>query len=460
MKEASRAVSLTFILPALLLLVPLAATAHPMGTFSINHYAAITLSVDTISIRYLIDFAEVPSVSLLPQLDPDGNQRITREEKEAFLDSIAPALEGNIDLDLNGIALPRERIFRNVNIVEGEGGLGTVVIGLEWVAPIVDSLQNTMQLAHYRDRNHTDRIGWKEIRVDTKGTTLLRCSVDPGDPTDALTHYPEEYNDDPPSEMEARIYFGSGEPPPPQATIEGRDEGERFTSLIRVGDSPRLMMGALAIALFLGALHALEPGHGKTLVAAYLVGSRGTIPQAMLLGLVVTATHTLSVYLLGAITLYASQSFVPEKIFPWLSFVSGLLVLGIGLALLRRTLLLFRNPPPQTDDHHHHPVAGEKRSLASLLALGITGGIVPCPSALVVLLAAVSLGRIGFGLALIVAFSAGLALVLIAIGILFVAARPLLERSLPGPGAFRWLRLLSAAAVALIGLGMLIRFVV
>lgn len=457
---------------AVLLSLPAAACAHPMGTFSINHYAAITAATDTLSIRYLIDFAEVPSVSLLPLLDPDDDDRITPGEKRAFLDSLAPAIEEGIELSVNGVPLPLERGFRNVHVIEGEGGLGTVVIGLDWIAPIADSLRTTMLLAEYRDNNYPHRTGWKEIRIDTKGTTLLRCSVDPGDPTDGLTRYPEQYTDDPPDEIEARFYFGAGEPPAPPAALERHGEEDRFSSLIRVGESPRLMLGALALALLLGAIHALEPGHGKTLVAAYLVGSRGTIAQAILLGLVVTITHTLSVFILGAITLYASRSFVPEQIFPWLSFFSGLLVLIIGLSLLRRTIGLFRRPGHSHghgghDDHdhdhhhhhghHHHAPAGERTSLASLLTLGITGGIVPCPSALVVLLAAVSLGRVGFGLALIVAFSAGLALVLVAIGTLFVVARPLLERSLPRLGAFRWLRLLSSSAIVLIGLAILIR---
>jgi len=445
------------------LLLPAAAAAHPMGTFSINHYAAITATPESLGVRYLVDFAEVPSTQLLRALDADGDNRVTPAEKDAFLDSLAPVLESNIELRVNGVPVPLARTFRNVHLLEGEGGLSTVVVGLQWAAALADSLRTALILAEYADRNYEGRMGWKEIRIDTRGTTLLRCTVDPGDPTEGLTKYPEEYAGDPPQETEARFYYGEGEPPP-TALEERPGKKNALASLIRTGESPRLLAGALLIALLLGAVHALEPGHGKTLVAAYLVGSRGTVPQAVLLGLVVTATHTLSVFVLGALTLYASRSFVPEKVYSWLALLSGLLVLVIGMVLLRGALRLFTGVPPHSHGHphphpHHHPHAdpGKRPSLASLFALGVTGGLVPCPSALVVLLAAVSLGRIGFGLALIVAFSIGLALVLVAIGTLFVVARPLVERATPGPAAYRWLRLLSAAAITLIGIGMTLR---
>ena len=202
-----------------------------------------------------------------------------------------------------------------------------------------------------------------------------------------------------------------------------------FTELIATENlGLGIILIALGVAVGLGAFHALEPGHGKTLVAAYLVGSRGTVQHAFLLGLIVTAAHTAGVYLLGAVTLYASQYIVPERLYPWLGVVSGVLIAGLGAVLLVRRYLgkdglsnhhhhhhhhLDHSHSPDDHDHHHHHHRGDGHShdhghahgdhdvdrqvsFRELLTLGISGGIVPCPAALVVLLSAVSMQRIGF----------------------------------------------------------------
>jgi ABC-type nickel/cobalt efflux system permease component RcnA len=265
-----------------------------------------------------------------------------------------------------------------------------------------------------------------------------------------------------------------------------------------------IVLAAALVAAGLGALHALEPGHGKTVVAAYLVGTRGTAWHAVVLGLAVTLSHTAGVYLLGAIVLYASSCVVPERVYPWLAVSSGLLIAAVGIALLHQRLhgahhdhahagdagsvahplgdaVLHGPAPPHR--HHDAPAHGHSHqdghgytrshglahahgpggvhvhtvsstvSLGSLIALGLSGGIVPCPAALVVLLSAVSLNRAAFGLLLIVAFSAGLAAVLIAIGLLMVHARRLVARvDTGGVWLTRWLPLTSAAVVTLLGM--------
>jgi ABC-type nickel/cobalt efflux system permease component RcnA len=249
---------------------------------------------------------------------------------------------------------------------------------------------------------------------------------------------------------------------------------------------PGMILFALAVAASLGAFHALEPGHGKTVVAAYLVGARGTVWHAVLLGLVVTAAHTAGVYLLGGVTLYASRYVVPERLYPWLGAVSGLLIVALGANLLYRRLRSGRlaahghthgpghaDPPSHAghehghaghhhehgDDHghgHHHHLPEGPVSLRALVALGVSGGIVPCPAALVVLLGAAASRQIGLGLLLIVAFSVGLAAVLIAIGLLVVYARRLVARfdrtGVEGPLVHRWLPLASATVMTVAGL--------
>jgi ABC-type nickel/cobalt efflux system permease component RcnA len=266
--------------------------------------------------------------------------------------------------------------------------------------------------------------------------------------------------------------------------------------------SVAIVLAAALVAAGLGALHALEPGHGKTVVAAYLVGTRGTAWHAVVLGLAVTLSHTAGVYLLGALVLYASSYVVPERLYPWLAVSSGLLIAGVGIALLRQRLHGAHHDHAHVGDagsvahplgagvshgpahrHHHHdapahdhqdghgytrfhglahahgPGAVHVRTVpstvspGSLIALGLSGGIVPCPAALVVLLSAVSLNRAAFGLLLIVAFSAGLAAVLIAIGLFVVHARRLVARIDAGSvWLTRWLPLTSAAVVTLLGM--------
>lgn len=271
----------------------------------------------------------------------------------------------------------------------------------------------------------------------------------------------------------------------PVGAVAAEDgETDALSDMLRSEElSLGLIAGALALALFLGAAHGLEPGHGKTIVAAYLVGSRGTVGNALFLGGVVTLTHTMSVILLGLVALFASQYVLPEQIFPYLGTASGLLIIGLGTWLLVNHLRRqgYGHSHSHGEHHqghtheeeHHHDHSHEehhhghhdhghsheipsKVTLGSLLTLGISGGIVPCPGALVILLLAVALHRIAFGLVLLVAFSVGLASILIAIGVLIVKARPLVER-FSGDG--RWIqRLPIASAVVIIAVGCAITF--
>jgi high-affinity nickel-transport protein len=272
---------------------------------------------------------------------------------------------------------------------------------------------------------------------------------------------------------------------PPTISLHANQQAtprNRFTELVSARNlSFWFLFTAALIAAGLGALHALEPGHGKTIVAAYLVGSEGTARHAVFLGLIVTAAHTAGVYLLGAVTLYASKYIVPERLYPWLGMISG-----ITIAVLA-CYLMIRAWTGEASDHNHETGAGhshwlaswgtrrsaehtdcqgreygssqlrpaaKKVSLTQLLTLGITGGIIPCPAALVVLLGAFSLHRVGLGLFLIVAFSLGLAAVLIGIGLLMVYARQFIARwKSDGPVMRRWLPVASAGFMMTLGLG-------
>ncbi|MYA99769.1 hypothetical protein F4X90_08820 [Candidatus Poribacteria bacterium] len=312
---------------------------------------------------------------------------------------------------------------------------------------------------------------------------------------------------------------------------EGHEHsGDRIKELVNQPLTLQLAIVALVVSFVLGGLHALTPGHGKAIVAAYLVGSKGRVIDAVFLGVVVTITHTFSVIVLGIVMLVA-QGFAPENIVPWLSLFSGVLIVGIGAWLLTRNMKQYysgsvhsqahghQHPHPHehshdhdhphaddhdhghdhshdhshdddhdhehphTDDHDHghdpahehshdddhghsqdqglthshggrahsHAVPSERTGFWGLLSLGISGGIVPCVDALIGLLFAISLGKLVWGLIILCAFSLGLAAVLVAIGILMVMAKPVIER-FTGEGI--WLQrlpMISAAVVILLG---------
>jgi len=224
------------------------------------------------------------------------------------------------------------------------------------------------------------------------------------------------------------------------------------------------LLAGMAVAFALGAVHALSPGHGKTIVAAYLVGTRGTPKHAAFLGFMVTFTHTVSVFFLGLVTLYLSRFVLPEKITPVLGAISGISIVWIGASLLVKRILSVRRPPapasnPLVHDHgdgHVHTHIPDEVSMAGLVALGASGGLVSCPTALVLLLSSVALDRITLGLTLLVAFSAGLAVVLTAVGLIVLYAKHLLpdsERTARSK-AFRYLPVASAAVIVCVGLTM------
>jgi ABC-type nickel/cobalt efflux system permease component RcnA len=330
----------------------------------------------------------------------------------------------------------------------GAAGLRTTRLEVILAGPVLHG----RVFVSYHDNNYRDRIGWKEIVV---GRTTPSASHE-------LRAYPKDLLQSPLDVTSA----GASLAPSPGPGIAPKLSGSRaleapdrvadsnFASLVgRSHLSALVILASLAVALFWGAAHALSPGHGKTIVTAYLVGQRGTARHAALLGLVVTVTHTIGVFALGLVTLALSQLIVPETLYPWLNLVSGLLVVGIGATVLRARLRRHRH----RHDHHHHDHPAP--SLRSLLAVGVSGGLLPCPSALVVLLAAVSLHRIAFGLVLILAFSAGLAATITGIGLVAVLARNTFRRvSLEG----RLVRLLPAASAFVIlaaGLAMTVKAV-
>jgi ABC-type nickel/cobalt efflux system permease component RcnA len=480
-----------------------------MGNFSINHYARIKIDKKSIEIRYLIDMAEIPTFQEIRQFgitppadDPAGSSYLTRQDQ---------LLKEGISLESDGQSVRLDTISSQLAFADGAGGLPTMKIGFVFRGQL-DATARAHKLS-YIDDNFPGRAGWKEIVVVGDGVTILDSSASGTDRSQELNNYSSDVLNSPPQQLSALVGYRTSlsEPAPPR---QHRSSGEiaaaaiassqlshaqsspatstvaprpresqanntprsRFTELISTRSklSFWVLFSAALIAAGLGALHALEPGHGKTIVAAYLVGSRGTARHAVLLGMVVTAAHTAGVYLLGALTLYASRYIVPDQLYPWLGAISGLSVTVLGILIFLRHragaagehshaagerhshwfLAMFKQAEPNQAKPPEPKTIERALSLRELCMLGITGGIVPCPAALVVLLSAFSLHRIGFGLFLITAFSFGLAAVLVIVGLTMVYAKHAVSsRVRAGNTALRCLPLLSSAFMVVLGVG-------
>lgn len=243
----------------------------------------------------------------------------------------------------------------------------------------------------------------------------------------------------------------------------------------------------LAISSFgLGALHALEPGHGKTVVGAYLIGSKGRVSDAVLLGIVVTLSHSGSVILLGVLSIIAAEFFVPETVEKVLAIVSGLLIIVVGGWMINVRIRQARDgihthhhdhnhdhTHEHECDHNHHDdhdhchhshipdlAPGERPTLWQLITLGVSGGIVPCHSALAVLLAAISFGNFTKGLALVIIHSIGMASVLVTIGIMMVKAADFAGKYVSESKWTKRVPVISAVLITLIGVGLTIKAIV
>ena len=431
---------------ALVLSVVGTAAAHPLGNFTINHFVRLQVGTERIGVHYVVDMAEIPTFQELQAMGTRGEDPPSEASLREYAATAVAGYAAGIVLTVNGTQIPIHPVAQHATIVPGSGGLPTLRLEADLAGTISVDTRSVHRL-RFDDANHRERIGWHElVVVPAAGTSVFDSSAFGSAVTDELRAYPQDLLTTPLDERGAEMSFVRGAAPADAAALHTRDghpvapARDRLVELITIPDlTPGTALLALLIAALLGGLHALSPGHGKTVVGAYLVGSRGTARHAAFLGLTVTITHTLGVFALGLVTLFASQYIVPEHVFPILSCLSGAIVLLMGFGLfvnrLRHAL------GGQAAGHHHHThshghdaghahshshlppdVDGAVISWRSLLALGVSGGILPCPSALVVLLSAIALHRVGFGLLLIVAFSIGLASVLTAVGLAFVHA--------------------------------------
>ena len=426
----------------LLIALPATVSAHPLGNFTINHFARVTVATHEIRVLYVVDMAEIPTVSERQRIDTDDNGVLTSAETDAYLDDAARQLVAGLELRIDGARMPlREGREPRIGFVAGQAGLWTLRLELELVADLApDSTEATVGGA-FTDATFADRIGWREIVVVGSGVTMLDSSVPSASISDELRSYPDEGLEDPIDIREAvfRARLTSqtdpGLPAPAAGTGVPNGNQDPLAGLLANGGSGALSaMLAVLVSLGLGAAHAASPGHGKTLVAAYLIGTRGTPRQALTLGLTVAVTHTIGVFVLGGVVLGASELLVPERVVEWLAIAAGVIVVGMGISLTVRALLARRSRPHPHghrhghDHHHDHPHNATRVSGRSVAMIGLAGGLVPSASALIVLLVAVSQGQLALGIVLIATFGAGMALALGAVGLAVVVARRRVER--------------------------------
>ena len=335
---------------ALACALPATAEAHPLGNFSVNHLTTVAVSADRVELRYVLDEAEIPTFQARGV--PDA-ELLARKQAE---------VRRRLVLTVDGRDVPLAPAGRaTLTHPAGQGGLDTTRVEI----PLAATVRDPRDVA-VRDGTFPGRVGWKAIVAEPGRGTAVRSSVPAGDPTDGLRSYPSDLLSSPADTREARLAVEPGagtlSAPDGRSTVAGpgaprADEG--FTKVFGDAAAGQGVLVLLLLAAFgWGAVHALSPGHGKAMVAAYLVGTRGTPRQAVALGAIVTVTHTAGVFALGAVTLALSAYLLPETLYPWLNLVSGLLVVGIGAVVLRANLRRRRalrsgHAHGHGHDHHH-----------------------------------------------------------------------------------------------------------
>jgi ABC-type nickel/cobalt efflux system permease component RcnA len=499
---------------AMVLGVPAVVQAHPLGNFTINHLTQLRISNGHVDLRYIVDQAEIPTFQ--ERHLPTG-QRLARVQMQ-----VTRGLRLTVDARPVSVTPQRGATLR---LLPGQGGLQTTRVEI----PLRSSIPASARLV-LSDQTYPGRLGWKAIIAQPGQGSDVRSSVPSSDITDGLRRYPTAAISSPSDQRIATfsVHPGSGALVAPAArggevtTRSGQSSsGDGFAAVFSDAASGKGVLLLLLLASFgWGALHALSPGHGKGMVAAYLVGSRGTSRDAIALSVVVTITHTIGVVALGLVTLLLAQYILPEDLYPWLNLISGLLVVIIGSAILwsriqtargrRAALLATEHTRDHTHEHdhalpltehgnahsdsqpghghgdaaaphghdrvdtghrhdhdaahahgghahgagHHHHHLPRDVTWRGILTMGASAGLLPCPSALVVLLGAISQHQVGLGLLLIVAFSIGLASTLAALGLAVVHAGRLTTK-LNIPSAVTR-ALPAASALVIVGLGLVL----
>jgi nickel/cobalt exporter len=453
-------VRLGVMLTVLVLVLGMARTsrAHPAGFTSVNRYVGVSCDGQgQVHLAYLIDFAELPAYAEIEQLDADHDGTVAPVEQRAYLDRRVPPLVAGWTVEVQGTRANLRVTGSSLEVLPGERGLSTLRLAADVVAegvPPFDPGAGDVEV-HVVDPAFADRSGWREMAgEDSNDTSVVRGRK--ASSADVLA-YANPLAAGPPRVDDARFAFrrrgadGRVLSPRPAAPAAVDPALSRLAGAMKKAAGSWLFSGvALGLAFALGAAHALSPGHGKALAAAYLVGRRARPSHALLFGLVVTAAHTLVVFVVGALALTVERTVGSDRLLRGLELASALMVVALGIVQLSRR---WREVTSHVAGHgHEHAAPGTSSDgLRSLVALGTSSGLAPCPSALALMLSAMALHRFGFGLVLVVAFSIGVAFTLTVTGLIVVTARRALERFARVTPVLRWLPVMSSLGVLVLG---------
>jgi nickel/cobalt exporter len=487
--------------------LPSSVVAHPLGNFTINHYAGLRVEPDRVVLDLVIDQAEVPAFQSRLTLDTDDDGEVSAEELAAGRVTACETLLPDLTLTIDGRRAPLRLTDAGLSFPIGAGGLTTwrsVCIAEAALEPaLTGDVPTTIE---YGDRSFPERLGWREIVVTGSGATIARQG--PGGPlreaslSERLTAYPEDRIASPLDDRAVAIVATSGGPllpalvvpdaspvaspvapaaepptapasavpaPAASAAVPGGIEGDLPSIFGATDRTPLVLVLSVLTALALGAGHALTPGHGKTLMAAYLVGTRGTPVHAVGLGLSVSLSHTIGILILAAIVVGAADQLPPDLVVRAAPVIAAVSILVIGAWMLtgewrrRRAERAHARAHEHEADHAHShggvahthvSATGTTITWRSLFVLGLAGGLIPSTSALLILLGAIAAGQAGFGFVLVVAFGLGMAAVMGGIGLAIVLARERLDRVPTGPALGRLREAVPlVAAVLVFGFG-------
>ena len=483
----------TPVLAMMLLVASEAALAHPMGRASVNQSLTLTVGAPDMGLALAQDFAETLTAREMTRLDPDKDGQVSKAEEAAYVALLGREVQGALTVQANGHAVRLAPAGGTVQFFNGEQGFPTAIVTLLYRASAARWLAagaNRVEVSNQAWWNTPGQCRVRAVPADDLPAGAAVASLPPPEGSNPLVLRDLGADLTLPAGWTAPPSPPGGEQDPatapdaPTTTIAapGPDENPILTALRARDLGPWALLAALGLAFFFGMVHSLSPGHGKTLAAAFLLGRRARARHAVWLGLVVTLAHVVGVVALGVVSVLVAGLFDAERTSALVSAGSGAVIFVLGLGMLTRR--------PHGHDHHHAPhdhghdhdhphdhahdhdhdhdhdhghdhahsphhppatAAGEP-TLREILALGFSGGVAPCPTALVILLLAIAVGRVGFGLALIVAFSLGLAVVLVVGGLAVVRLGDAVLARAPGLERFHpWLSRASALVITLIG---------
>ena len=408
--------------------------AHPLGNFTVNHYDGLVATPHELRIDHVEDLAEIPAAQALPDVDTDRDGRPSVAELGAWAGGACRKAASSMRVTVDGRAVTASVRSAAATAPAGQAGLPTLRVECRIAAPAGPG-----SIA-FTGAGADGRIGWREITARGDRMTVDAAGVPAASRSERLAAYPEDMLSSPPDRRSATLDVREGGPPlaaapaagggPERLLPRGADGlTRRFTSLVARHDlTPGFAALAFLIAMALGALHALAPGHGKTIMAAHAVGGgRRRRRDVLTLGLTVTLTHTAGVLALGLLVTTGAL-LAPAALFPWLGAAGGACVIAAGVLLLRRAL---RNRRHGHGHEHGHEHGHAPRRRGGVVLMGLAGGMVPSPSAVVVLVGGAALGRAWFGAVLVLAYGLGLAVALVTVGLLVVGSWRVLARRIP-----------------------------